>query len=174
MKQKIILFIAVVVFSGFNVNNRIETLISKEVKAVFQIDTYQKEAISVSEEINNSLPIPLNGINLFKISNENELLGYYYHGQAYGKADYFDFLIVFDAELVITKAKVLIYREDHGGEIGSKRWLKQFTGTSKSEDLKYGKDIAGISGATISVKAMTTEINKLLKTVDKLSKSGQL
>jgi Na+-translocating ferredoxin:NAD+ oxidoreductase RnfG subunit len=59
----------------------------------------------------------------------------------------------------------LVYREDHGGEVGSKRWLNQFSGKSKADNLIYQKDIAAISGATISAKSMTNEINKLLKTV---------
>jgi len=67
-----------------------------------------------------------------------------------------------------------VYREDRGGEIGSKRWLRQFIGKSKGEFLKYQKDIAAISGATISVKSMTTEVNKILKTVGILYTKKQL
>jgi len=33
--------------------------------------------------------------------------------------------------------KVLVYREDHGGEVASKRWLKQFSGKSKTDNLLY-------------------------------------
>ncbi len=59
----------------------------------------------------------------------------------------------------------MIYREDHGAEVGSKRWLKQFIGKSGDNNLKYQKDIVAISGATISAKSMTNEVNKLLKTI---------
>ena len=67
--------------------------------------------------------------------------------------------------LIVSKVKVLIYREDHGGEVGSKRWLGQFIGKSKNDELAYLKNVSAISGATISVKSMTNEMNKLLKTI---------
>ncbi|MDH5413496.1 MAG: FMN-binding protein, partial [Flavobacteriaceae bacterium] len=70
--------------------------------------------------------------------------------------------------LVITKTKVLIYREDYGGEIGSKRWLQQFIGKSKEDNLVYEQDIIGISGATISANAMTVAVNNLLKSINVL------
>lgn len=38
----------------------------------------------------------------------------------------------------------------HGQQIGSQRWLKQFIGKTKNDNLEIGKDISGISGATIS------------------------
>ena len=76
--------------------------------------------------------------------------------------------------MVVAKIKILIYREDHGGEIGSKRWLKQFNGTTIGTNLKYQKDIAAISGATISAKAMTNEVNKVLKTIYILVNKQQL
>ena len=38
-------------------------------------------------------------------------------------------------------------------------------GTKTVTQLKYQQDIAAISGATISAKSMTNEVNKLLKTI---------
>jgi Na+-translocating ferredoxin:NAD+ oxidoreductase RnfG subunit len=93
------------------------------------------------------------------------LLGYAYVATALSKTDEFDYLVLFDKDLIIVKSKVLVYREDYGGEIGSKRWLKQFIGKSKDDELKYGDNIAAISGATISVRSMTLAINKLLKSI---------
>ena len=101
-------------------------------------------------------------------------MGYYYIGKAYGKADFFDFIVIFDENLIVTKVKILVYREDHGGEIGSKRWLKQFIGSDKNSALKYQKDIAAISGATLSAKAITNEVNKLLKTIGILVNKNQI
>ena len=74
-------------------------------------------------------------------------------------------MVVFDKNLNVVKTKVLIYREDYGNEIGSKRWLKQFIGKTSSDSLKYGQDIDAISGATISANSMTFAMSSLLKTV---------
>ncbi len=75
-------------------------------------------------------------------------------------------MILFDTNFIITKSKVLVYREEYGGAIGSKRWLKQFNGHSAtSSELIYGKTIVPISGATISVRSMTKAMNNLLKSI---------
>jgi Na+-translocating ferredoxin:NAD+ oxidoreductase RnfG subunit len=66
----------------------------------------------------------------------------------------------------ITRTKVLIYHEEYGGEIGSKRWLKQFEGADVNhEEMVYNAGIIPISGATISAKSMTRAINDLLSSI---------
>lgn len=175
-KMKNIIFLTIVLFiiSSFTINKRTEALIEKEIKTVFNIEKYSKQPISVSKEVNETLPIKIDDTNFFKIKNEEKTLGYYYLGQAYGKADYFDFIVIFDKALIVSKVKVLVYREDHGSEVGSKRWLNQFNGKTTNEILIYQKDIAAISGATISAKSMTNEVNKLLKTMEILTNKQQL
>ncbi len=73
--------------------------------------------------------------------------------------------MLLDAELIVVNTKVLVYREDYGGEIGSKRWLKQFVGKTQNDDLRYGDNIMAISGATISVRSMTAAMNNLLQSL---------
>ncbi len=170
-KMKHTVFITILAFfiASFNVSNRVEALIHKEIKSVFGIENYTKENLSIPLDLIDSLPIKITEKNFFKIYSGNENLGYYYLGQAYGKADYFDFIVIFDSDLIVSKVKILVYREDHGGEVGSKRWLKQFIGTTAEKELKYQQDIAAISGATISAKSMTNEVNRLLRTIHALN-----
>jgi len=105
--------------------------------------------------------------DFYKIIDSNQLLGYAFIGTAPSKTDTFEYLVVFDSSLVIKKVNVLVYREDYGGEIGSNRWLKQFVGKARSTDLAVGKNIAAISGATISVYSMTNAVNQLLNEMNK-------
>jgi len=174
MKKIIFLITIFIISSGFTISKRVEALIKKEITSVFDIETYTKQTLTVLPEINETLAIEITDANFFKIINNEDTLGYYYFGQAYGKADYFDFIVIFDKNLIVSKVKVLVYREDHGGEVGSKRWLKQFIGVTTEKHLKYQDDIVGISGATVSVKSMTNEVNKLLKTVHILQTKNQL
>lgn len=174
MKKIAILSIVVLLISSFTTNKRTDALIEKEIKSVFNLVKYSKQPISVSSEVNKTLPIKIDETNFFKIKNEEKITGYYYLGQAFGKADYFDFIVIFDKDLIVSKVKVLVYREDHGSEVGSKRWLNQFNGKKTTENLTYQKDIAAISGATISAKSITNEVNKLLKTVTILHNKKQL
>ena len=105
--------------------------------------------------------------DFYKIIVSNQLLGYAFIGTAPSKTDTFEYLVVFDSSLVIKKVNVLVYREDYGGEIGSNRWLRQFVGKARSTDLAVGKNIAAISGATISVYSMTNAVNQLLNEMNK-------
>ena len=105
--------------------------------------------------------------DFYKIIDSNQLLGYAFIGTAPSKTDTFEYLVVFDSSLVIKKVNILVYREDYGGEIGSNRWLRQFVGKARNTDLAVGKNIAAISGATISVYSMTNAVNQLLNEMNK-------
>ena len=143
----------------------IQKKVDATIKAVYNIEEFTLDAIIVPSEISNTLPSTFDNNNFFEIKTDNNLLGYAYAAKAPSKTDEFDYLVLFDKDLIIVKSKVLIYREDYGGEIGSKRWLKQFIGKSQDDDLKYGDNIAAISGATISVRSMTLAINRLLHSI---------
>lgn len=172
MLRNILLIIIIgSITSAFIIPDKLEKKAAKVISKFYEIEKFSKETISVSKKINLNTPSEFNDGNLFKIISEGNLLGYGYIGSALSKAADFDFLVLFDSEFIITKSKVLIYREEYGGEIGSKRWLRQFTGkSSSSEELVYGKTIVPISGATISVKSMTNAINDLLKSIRELQK----
>jgi len=72
--------------------------------------------------------------------------------------EYFDYFALLSAEYSILEIKVYNYAATHGQEICSKAWLKQFKGYDGSKYLRYGKDIDGISGATISGIAITEDV----------------
>ena len=152
--------------SAFAVPKGIIAKADKVIAKFYSIENFNKEVILIPEKIHEQLKSDFDNENFFKITTDNEFLGYGYIGSAESKAATFDYLILFDKELVIVKTKVLVYREEYGGEISSKRWLKQFNGkSSSSEELIYNQDVIPISGATISVRAMTQSINDVLKSL---------
>lgn len=106
-----------------------------------------------SERRKSALVIGITSI--YKLYEEDELKGYMVYLKVPSKFDYFDLGIFYDLDLKIKSMKVLVYREDHGGEVGSRRWLKQFTGLGADDPMKLNEDIQGISGATISCEAAT-------------------
>jgi len=153
---------------SFGLPKAIQKKVDSEIKETFQIETFEFSGVSIPQEHTKDLPAKFGNDNLFEIKSKNALLGYAYVSKAPSKTDDFDYLVLLDPELIILKTKVLVYREDYGGEIGSKRWLKQFIGKTQNDDLKYGDNIVAISGATISVKSFTDAINNLLKSLKKL------
>ncbi|MBT8260598.1 MAG: FMN-binding protein [Bacteroidia bacterium] len=137
----------------------------KTILSTYDIKQYEVSLVSIDSEISEILPANFSNDNFYKIQSEDILIGYAYFGTTMSMVDTFDYLILFDKELIIKNTKVIKYREDYGSEIGSKRWLKQFTGKTSEDKVIYGENIAAISGATISVKAMTKAMNNVLKSL---------
>jgi len=170
MNSKNIFFTSLlVVFSfalfSFQLSSKIEKKIKKEVKSVFETSEFTLKPFSVQTDTILKLEVPFTDDNFLSIQINEKLVGYAYVGEALSKTAEFDYLVLFDENLTIKKTKVLTYREEYGGEIASTRWLKQFIGKTENSSLVYMKDIAAISGATISVKSMTNAINSLLNSI---------
>ena len=150
---------------SFGLPKKIQKKVDKEIRSVFSVETFNFTSVAISSDITKDLPSKFEENNLFKIEASNELLGYAYISQASSKTAQFDYLVLLDKDLIVLKSKVLIYREEYGGEIGSKRWLKQFIGKKGGDELRHGDNIIGISGATISVRSMTNAMNNLLESL---------
>jgi Na+-translocating ferredoxin:NAD+ oxidoreductase RnfG subunit len=165
----------VVVCMAFSVPEKIEKKADKIMAKFYETESFQKEFVSIPKELNLKTASEFGNENFFRITANGKLLGYGYIGNAPSKTATFDYLVLFDKELIVTKSKVLVYREEYGGEIGSKRWLQQFTGVSVgSKELRYNQEIIPISGATISVRSMTRAMNDLLKSISVLQQQNIL
>lgn len=173
IKSISILLLALISFS-FGLSKKIQKKVDKEIKATYEVENFTFSAITITEAVTKDLPSVFGVDNFFKIEVNNQALGYAYIAKAPSKTAQFDYLVLLDQNLIVKKTKVLIYREEYGGEIGSKRWLKQFIGKSENDELIYNDNIMTISGATISVRSMTTAMNNLLQSLKILSKKGIL
>ncbi|MEX0359815.1 MAG: FMN-binding protein [Allomuricauda sp.] len=159
---------------AFGVSKAVHKKVVKEVEKTFDVEGVSFSPISVSEEVNQDLPAKITGENFYEVSAQSTLLGYAFVDQAPSKTAKFDYLVVFDTELKVVNSKVLVYREEYGGEIGSKRWLKQFLGKSGNDRVSSETNIDAIAGATISVRSMTKSMDNLLQTIGILQKNGNL
>jgi Na+-translocating ferredoxin:NAD+ oxidoreductase RnfG subunit len=72
--------------------------------------------------------------------------------------EFFDYFILFDSTARILSVQVFNYEATHGQEITVKSWLKQFVGYTADKELIAGKNIDAISGATISVHNICSNI----------------
>lgn len=164
LKQTSIL-VTTVLMMFFGLPKNIQKKVDNEIKDNFNIEVFNLNEFIVPSDIVKEVPSQFNNNNLFKIETDNGLLGYAYVAKAPSKTAQFDYLVLLDKDLIVLKSKVLIYREEYGGEIGSKRWLKQFIGKKEGDQLSYGDNIIAISGATISVRSMTNAMNDLLQSL---------
>ena len=78
-----------------------------------------------------------------------------------GKTMPITFLVMFNENKEVIHSSIIKYREGYGGEISGKNWLAQFIGMQQDSLYKHGKEISGITGATLSVKSFTKGISKL-------------
>lgn len=76
------------------------------------------------------------------------------------ESEFFDYYILFDAQINIQQVRIYNYQATHGQEVTAKNWLKQFKGYNGSKDLVVNKNVDAISGATISVYAIVMDINQ--------------
>ena len=158
-------------FFGFGLPKNMEKKVTKEVERTFEVADISFKSIRVDTQLNIRLPSKITENNLNGIYKNDALLGYVFVDQANSKTAQFDYLVIFNAKLEVINSKVLIYREEYGGEIGSKRWLKQFVGKTGKDRVDHESNIDGISGATISVRSMTKAMDNLLQTIGILQKN---
>jgi len=164
-KYKLVILVFLLLGS-LNSYSQISKKADREIKKVFSIEKYELSK-AVDHKIEDFLTK-----RLLKISNDSNKIGYAYFGTAPSQTKYFDYLVLFDQNLIIKSIKILVYREDYGGEIESKNWLSQFLGKSIVDRFIYRKNIAAISGATISVNSLTEAVNDILSYLTQLKNQG--
>jgi len=99
-------------------------------------------------------------IYVLEITRSDTIVGFAILDNVLGKSLPITFLSCFNSDGKLIKAHIVKYREDYGYEVGNKRWLNQFIGLGVNSDFIIGKNIDGISGATISVNSVTRGINR--------------
>lgn len=162
------------VLFGFSLPKGVHKRVLKEVEKTFEVSDFTLEPITVPADLNAQLPAKISEENLFRVQSGQSLLGYAFIDQAPSKTAVFDYLVLFDQNVKVINTKVLIYREEYGGEIGSKRWLKQFLGKTGGDRVDSDTNIDVISGATISVNSMTNAMDNLFQTIGLLQQNGKL
>jgi len=97
----------------------------------------------------------------WNIANEDSTLAYAFLDNVIGKSMPITFVVIINPKGNIIASHVVKYREAYGGEVGNKNWLSQFNKLTDSSKYIVGKNIDGISGATISVNSLSKGIQKI-------------
>ncbi len=87
-------------------------------------------------------------------------------------AEYFDYYCILDRDGKIILVSIFNYQSSHGQQVRSKGWLKQFKDYGGNTGLTYGKNIQAISGATISARSLTEDIQEKMNCRKHYSKSN--
>jgi Na+-translocating ferredoxin:NAD+ oxidoreductase RnfG subunit len=89
-------------------------------------------------------------------------LGRFYVDAVIGKQEYITYSTAVDASGRVLRVEVLDYRETHGWEIRNERWRAQFAGKTAADPVAVSRDIANVSGATLSCRHVTDGVRRLL------------
>lgn len=134
----------------------------KEISKVYKTEDFTLESLKTDKlkDINGDL----------FIIHYQEKVAYCYLGKVFTSrsqadnnedSEFFQYLILYNKEKTIEKVKILRYEAAYGREITSRSWLRQFKGYSGKEKLRIGKEIDGMSGATLSSEGITKDIKQI-------------
>lgn len=84
-----------------------------------------------------------------------------------GKHRPMTFAVHVSGDGAVREVALMVYREDVGGQVREKPFVRQFAGKTSAEPIRLGADIDGISGATISSRAMCIGVKRALWIVDR-------
>lgn len=92
--------------------------------------------------------------------------GYGVVAEEIGKYRPITFLVGVDPGLEVREVQVLAYRESRGMEVRRRRFLQQFEGKSSDDPLRPDREILNVTGATLSVRAMSAGVKRVLATLE--------
>lgn len=118
--------------------------------------------------------VRVDSVPVLRVRRADSLLGFARIRNVIGKDQPITFLVAVDPAGRLRDIDVLVYREPYGGEVAYESWRKQFRGKSAADPLVAGRDIRGISGATISVNAVTQGVRRSVAEFAEWLKQGLL
>lgn len=146
--------------------------VQRTIKKIWKTNLFEIEDVDTEPKTKSG--------KFYSINEEGQLLGYLYVGRVNScrsggcsidgggqdlSFEFFDYFLVTDTLARIKKVKIFNYQATHGHEVMSSGWLRQFQGYNGVEELRYGREIEAISGATISAKAINEDVQLTIKTL---------
>jgi hypothetical protein len=107
-------------------------------------------------------PVAVTADTALRVTRGDSLLGFAVVRNVKGKDQPITFLVATDTADRLKDIDILVYREPYGGEVAYEAWRRQFRGKSAADTLDVGRQIRSISGATISVNAVTLGVRRAL------------
>jgi len=100
--------------------------------------------------------------NFYVAKTKGKVDGYALIDQEVGKTEPITFLTAITPEGRVKEVEVLVYREPIGGEVREERFLRQYRGKGPSDPVRVGRDLANVTGATLSARAVSAGVKRAL------------
>jgi hypothetical protein len=99
---------------------------------------------------------------IFVAKRADQIIGHAVIVEEIGKHRPITFVVGLRVDGTVNDVAVMAYREAYGGEVQSKRFLKQYRDKTSASALRSPADIQNIAGATLSVDAASRAVKKAL------------
>ncbi len=156
------------------------TIFGEEAKFAVQTKTLQGETLErVKERLGGKLVDYQEGSESAQVASQKEVTFYFAirNGKKIGVAlidvepgkwGPVEFIIAMDFKPTVRVVKVMSYQEKRGRPIARSSYMQQYEGKTTADPLEVGRDITGISGATISSRSATFAVKKALVLFEEL------
>jgi len=158
-----------------NFSKRIEKRIYKKLSKYFKHEEFYKKPFSVHDSLSNksnsyfyfveNKKQTKKAILVITIANGCRVGGCDVEHQEGEEFEQFYLYTLYNDYGELVDIRILDYQSEHGYQISSAWWLKQFVNNWDKKFI-YGKNIDAISGATISVKSTIRELSLLQKIIN--------
>lgn len=85
--------------------------------------------------------------------------------QQLGQHEPIDFGVLVGPDGKVKRVEILVYREAYGDGVRAEAFRKQFVGLGAGANMRPGKEIRVISGATISTRSISTGVKRAVAVV---------
>jgi hypothetical protein len=138
-------------------------------KAVFRdADAVARDEVAVTPERRARITAELGTLPstweerwvVFRVSHAGTPLGRAFVVEEIGKHRPITFVVGLRPDRTVEDVAVMAYREAYGGEIATRRFLRQYAGKAPGADLRTPQNITNVAGATLSVEAASRAVKK--------------
>ena len=114
----------------------------------------QRKAVEKASGVKVRTP----GLKLWRVEGG----GWFFIDDVVGKHEFITYALGLAADGTVKQIEVMDYRENYGDAVRRTDWRAQFTGKKHGAKLKLDDDIRSVSGATLSCRALTDGVKRLL------------
>jgi len=124
------------------------------------------EAQAAQVEQRAGSPLPRRVVKAYLGRRGGEVVGYAFVDDVIGKTEPITYMVTISPDATVERLDLLVFRETHGYEIERASWRDRFRGLRLGDGLRVGREIDKITGATLSCRAVTDGVRRLLAVVE--------
>jgi len=99
-------------------------------------------------------------LKYYEATTNGVIVGYALINRVQGKHGPITFLVAMDSAMAIDSVSILALKEQRGRLVRRRSFLSQFTGKKMPDKMRVHSDIRGITGATISSRAVASGVRR--------------